>query len=113
MTSWQRGECPPPTPKAELALCVFLCHAEQVSARIVQEVTAEAVAVLKGEQEPLQDPARRLPSGRAPGPQGGGVTMVTVRKLSGGLLPSVPVLDGPARCKPVHHANLGLYFVGE
>ncbi|XP_048834904.1 microtubule-associated protein 2 isoform X3 [Brienomyrus brachyistius] len=36
--------------------------AEQVSARIVQEVTAEAVAVLKGEQEPHQDPARRLPS---------------------------------------------------
>lgn len=32
--------------------------AEQVSARIVQEVTAEAVAVLKGEQE-----SQRLPSG--------------------------------------------------
>lgn len=31
---------------------------EQVSARIVQEVTAEAVAVLKGEQE-----SQRLPSG--------------------------------------------------
>ncbi|XP_061081890.1 microtubule-associated protein 2 isoform X1 [Conger conger] len=37
--------------------------AEQVSARIVQEVTAEAVAVLKGEQEPRQDTAKRLPSG--------------------------------------------------
>ncbi|KAG9349756.1 hypothetical protein JZ751_028204, partial [Albula glossodonta] len=36
--------------------------AEQVSARIVQEVTAEAVAVLKGEQEPRQDTAKRLPS---------------------------------------------------
>ncbi|XP_023693552.1 microtubule-associated protein 2 isoform X6 [Paramormyrops kingsleyae] len=36
--------------------------AEQVSARIVQEVTAEAVAVLKGEQEPRQESARRLPS---------------------------------------------------
>lgn len=32
---------------------------EQVSARIVQEVTAEAVAVLKGEQE-----TQRLPSGK-------------------------------------------------
>lgn len=37
-------------------VCVFL---EQVSARIVQEVTAEAVAVLKGEQE-----SQRLPSGK-------------------------------------------------
>ncbi|KAJ8415197.1 hypothetical protein AAFF_G00008950 [Aldrovandia affinis] len=36
--------------------------AEQVSARIVQEVTAEAVAVLKGEQEPHQDTAKRLSS---------------------------------------------------
>ncbi|KAG7261961.1 hypothetical protein CRUP_038179, partial [Coryphaenoides rupestris] len=36
--------------------------AEQVSARIVQEVTAEAVAVLKGEQESLADTAKRLPS---------------------------------------------------
>ncbi|KAG7467540.1 hypothetical protein MATL_G00154860 [Megalops atlanticus] len=36
--------------------------AEQVSARIVQEVTAEAVAVLKGEQEPHQDTTKRLPS---------------------------------------------------
>ncbi|XP_062312981.1 microtubule-associated protein 2 isoform X2 [Osmerus eperlanus] len=36
--------------------------AEQVSARIVQEVTAEAVAVLKGEQEPQADTAKRLPS---------------------------------------------------
>ncbi|KAG7254929.1 hypothetical protein CRUP_007086, partial [Coryphaenoides rupestris] len=36
--------------------------AEQVSARIVQEVTAEAVAVLKGEQESLSDTAKRLPS---------------------------------------------------
>ncbi|CAL8342202.1 unnamed protein product [Boreogadus saida] len=35
---------------------------EQVSARIVQEVTAEAVAVLKGEQESLADTAKRLPS---------------------------------------------------
>ncbi|XP_061669304.1 uncharacterized protein LOC133497186 [Syngnathoides biaculeatus] len=35
---------------------MFLCS-EQVSARIVQEVTAEAVAVLKGEQE-----SQRLPS---------------------------------------------------
>uniref|UniRef100_A0A4W4GQ56 Uncharacterized protein n=1 Tax=Electrophorus electricus TaxID=8005 RepID=A0A4W4GQ56_ELEEL len=38
--------------------------AEQVSARIVQEVTAEAVAVLKGEQELHPDTAVRLPSGR-------------------------------------------------
>ncbi|XP_043104448.1 microtubule-associated protein 2 isoform X23 [Puntigrus tetrazona] len=36
--------------------------AEQVSARIVQEVTAEAVAVLKGEQELHPDTAVRLPS---------------------------------------------------
>ncbi|XP_066544755.1 microtubule-associated protein 2 isoform X9 [Amia ocellicauda] len=36
--------------------------AEQVSARIVQEVTAEAVAVLKGEQDPHKDTAKRLPS---------------------------------------------------
>ncbi|KAM4608626.1 microtubule-associated protein 2 [Polymixia lowei] len=36
--------------------------AEQVSARIVQEVTAEAVAVLKGEQETNADTAKRLPS---------------------------------------------------
>ncbi|KPP76148.1 microtubule-associated protein 2-like [Scleropages formosus] len=36
--------------------------AEQVSARIVQEVTAEAVAVLKGEQETHQDVDRMLPS---------------------------------------------------
>ncbi|XP_056145330.1 microtubule-associated protein 2 [Lampris incognitus] len=36
--------------------------AEQVSARIVQEVTAEAVAVLKGEQETHADTAKRLPS---------------------------------------------------
>ncbi|KAL4618099.1 microtubule-associated protein 2-like isoform X4 [Arapaima gigas] len=36
--------------------------AEQVSARIVQEVTAEAVAVLKGEQETHQDVERTLPS---------------------------------------------------
>ena len=42
--------------------CLSL-HAEQVSARIVQEVTAEAVAVLKGEQESLADTAKRLPSG--------------------------------------------------
>uniref|UniRef100_A0A8C1Q5H0 Microtubule-associated protein n=1 Tax=Cyprinus carpio TaxID=7962 RepID=A0A8C1Q5H0_CYPCA len=35
---------------------------EQVSARIVQEVTAEAVAVLKGEQELHPDTAVRLPS---------------------------------------------------
>ena len=41
----------------------LLLHAEQVSARIVQEVTAEAVAVLKGEQESLADTAKRLPSG--------------------------------------------------
>nr|AAH83396.1 Zgc:103474 protein [Danio rerio] len=36
--------------------------AEQVSARIVQEVTAEAVAVLKGEQELHPETAVRLPS---------------------------------------------------
>ncbi|TRZ03972.1 hypothetical protein DNTS_007627, partial [Danionella cerebrum] len=36
--------------------------AEQVSARIVQEVTAEAVAVLKGEQELHPELAVRLPS---------------------------------------------------
>ncbi|MBN3324276.1 MTAP2 protein, partial [Atractosteus spatula] len=36
--------------------------AEQVSARIVQEVTAEAVAVLKGEQDPHKETAKRLPS---------------------------------------------------
>ncbi|KAI4892245.1 hypothetical protein NFI96_004304 [Prochilodus magdalenae] len=41
-----------------------LCE-EQVSARIVQEVTAEAVAVLKGEQELHPDTAVRLPSGKA------------------------------------------------
>ena len=45
-----------------LLFCLLL-HAEQVSARIVQEVTAEAVAVLKGEQESLADTAKRLPSG--------------------------------------------------
>ena len=42
----------------KLTLRVFVCS-EQVSARIVQEVTAEAVAVLKGEQE-----TQRLPSGK-------------------------------------------------
>ncbi|KAM3862380.1 microtubule-associated protein 2 [Diretmus argenteus] len=36
--------------------------AEEVSARIVQEVTAEAVAVLKGEQETHTDTTKRLPS---------------------------------------------------
>lgn len=41
-----------------------MCRTEQVSARIVQEVTAEAVAVLKGEQELNPDTAVRLPSGR-------------------------------------------------
>ncbi|XP_073701183.1 microtubule-associated protein 2-like [Garra rufa] len=41
--------------------------AEQVSARIVQEVTAEAVAVLKGEQELHPDTTVRLPSGRPAG----------------------------------------------
>uniref|UniRef100_A0A669DQL1 Microtubule-associated protein n=1 Tax=Oreochromis niloticus TaxID=8128 RepID=A0A669DQL1_ORENI len=41
-----------------IALTLFVCvWVEQVSARIVQEVTAEAVAVLKGEQE-----TQRLPS---------------------------------------------------
>lgn len=44
--------------------CVCMCRTEQVSARIVQEVTAEAVAVLKGEQELHPDTAVRLPSGR-------------------------------------------------
>ncbi|KTG00793.1 hypothetical protein cypCar_00010391 [Cyprinus carpio] len=39
-----------------------MCRTEQVSARIVQEVTAEAVAVLKGEQELHPDTAVRLPS---------------------------------------------------
>ena len=34
----------------EMLLFCLLLHAEQVSARIVQEVTAEAVAVLKGER---------------------------------------------------------------
>ena len=42
-------------------VCLFDClFSEQVSARIVQEVTAEAVAVLKGEQE-----TQRLPSGES------------------------------------------------
>lgn len=45
---------------------VPVCVLEQVSARIVQEVTAEAVAVLKGEQEPQLDTAKRLPSGNLP-----------------------------------------------
>lgn len=40
-----------------MCVCLYL-RSEQVSARIVQEVTAEAVAVLKGEQE-----TQRLPSG--------------------------------------------------
>lgn len=44
-----------------------MCRTEQVSARIVQEVTAEAVAVLKGEQELHPDTAVRLPSGRPAG----------------------------------------------
>lgn len=44
-----------------LRLCVCVCpRAEQVSARIVEKVTAEAVAVLKQEQ----DSTRRLSSGR-------------------------------------------------
>lgn len=41
-----------------------MCFTEQVSARIVQEVTAEAVAVLKGEQELHPGTAVRLSSGR-------------------------------------------------
>lgn len=48
-------------------MCVCMCRTEQVSARIVQEVTAEAVAVLKGEQELHPDTAVRLPSGRPAG----------------------------------------------
>lgn len=44
-----------------------MCRTEQVSARIVQEVTAEAVAVLKGEQELHPETAVRLPSGRPAG----------------------------------------------
>lgn len=58
LSSWTSGHC------------VFFCSclfAEEVSARIVQVVTAEAVAVLKGEQEKEaqhKDQSAALPLGK-------------------------------------------------
>ncbi|XP_054979359.1 microtubule-associated protein 2 isoform X11 [Sorex araneus] len=85
--------------------------AEEVSARIVQVVTAEAVAVLKGEQEkeaqnkdqpaalPLAEETANLPPSPPPSPSPASEKTVTVEEAAGGESTQAPSVFKQAKDK--------------